>query len=71
MERHLFLAIALIGFLNTPAGATTPDRCESNAANCVGRCANRSGGTNDNRCMNACDRRVTSCLVRAHGATWR
>jgi len=71
MARHLFFAIILIGFgvlLNSPAEAVTAERCEDQAANCVGRCANPGGGTNDNKCMNTCDRRVTRCLIRAYGA---
>jgi hypothetical protein len=75
MARHLFFAITLIGIgvlLNSTAEAV-PDaaRCEDQAANCVGRCANRGGGTNDNKCMNHCNRQVTRCLVRAHDAARR
>jgi hypothetical protein len=72
MARHLFFAITLVGvgvLLNLPAEALTDaPRCENNAANCVGRCANPGGGTNQNKCMWSCDRRVTSCLIRAHDA---
>ena len=68
MARHLFFAIALIGtgvLLNSPAGAATDAaQCEDHAANCVGRCANPGGGTNDSKCMRSCDRRVISCLIR-------
>ncbi len=75
MARHLFFAITLIGIgvlLNSPADAV-PDaaRCEDQAANCVGRCTNPGGGTNDSKCMNYCDRQVIRCLIRAHGATRR
>jgi hypothetical protein len=75
MARHLFFAITLMGIgvlLNSPAKAV-PDaaRCEDSAANCVGRCANRGAGTNQNRCMLYCDRRVTRCLIRAHDASLR
>jgi hypothetical protein len=74
MTRHLFLAIALVGtaaFLNASAEATNAYRCEDRAANCVGRCANYTGGAGDlrgqqNRCMLTCDRRVTACLIRAN-----
>ena len=72
MARHLFFAITLIGtgvLLNSPAEAVIDAaRCEDQAANCVGRCANPGGGTNDNKCMTYCDRQVTRCLVRAHDA---
>jgi hypothetical protein len=75
MARQLFFAITLIGIgvlLNSTAEAVTnAARCEDQAANCVGRCANPGGGTNDNKCMNHCDRQVTKCLVRAHGAARR
>ena len=74
MGRHLFFAITLIGIgiLNSPIKAV-PDaaQCEDQAANCVGRCANSGGGTNDNKCMWYCDRQVQRCLIRAHGvARW-
>ena len=70
MARHLFFAIALMGIgmlLNSPAKAV-PDaaQCEDRAANCVGRCANPGGGTNQNKCMLYCDRHVTRCLIRAY-----
>jgi hypothetical protein len=72
MARHLFFAITLIGIgvlLNSPAEAVTDAaRCEDQAANCVGRCANPGGGTNDNKCMRSCDRQVSRCLIRVHGA---
>lgn len=75
MARQLFFAITLMGigvFLNSPARAVLDAaRCEDNAANCVGRCANRGAGTNHNKCMLYCDRRVTRCLIRAHDATLR
>ena len=74
MARHLFFAITLIGtggLLNSPAEAVTAARCEDQAANCVGTCANRTGGANNNKCMRYCDRQVTRCLIRAHGAELR
>lgn len=75
MARHLFFAITLIGIgvlLNSSAEAVTDAaQCEDQAANCVGRCANPGGGTNDNKCMSRCDRQVTRCLVRAHDAARR
>jgi hypothetical protein len=68
MARHLFFAITLIGIgvlLNSPAEAVTDAvRCEDQAANCVGRCANPSGGAN--KCIRDCDRRVTRCMIRAN-----
>jgi hypothetical protein len=68
MARHLFFAIALIGtgvLLNSPVRAVTDAaQCEDRAANCVGRCANPGGGTNDNKCMRSCDRQVTRCMTR-------
>jgi hypothetical protein len=75
MARHFFFAISLIGigvFLNSPAEAVTGAwPCEDQASNCVGRCANPGAGTNDNKCMNYCDRQVTRCLIRAHDAARR
>jgi hypothetical protein len=73
MTRHLFFALALLStavLLNSSAEATDPFRCEDRAANCVGRCANYTGGAGDfrgqqNKCMFTCDRRVISCLARA------
>jgi hypothetical protein len=69
MARHLFFAITLIGtgvLLNSPAEAVTAARCEDQAANCVGRCANPAGGANQNKCMRDCDRLVTRCVIRAN-----
>jgi hypothetical protein len=67
MARHLFFAIALIGmFLNSPVEAVTTARCGDRAANCIGRCANPSGGANQSPCMNSCDRQSTSCMIRAY-----
>jgi hypothetical protein len=71
MARQLFFAIALLGIgglLHSPAKAVTNAvKCEDRAANCVGRCANPGGGTNNNKCMGHCDRQVTMCLARVHG----
>jgi hypothetical protein len=75
MARHLFFATTLIGIgmlLNSPAEAVKDAaQCEDQAANCVGSCVNPGGGTNDNKCMNYCDRRVTRCLIRAYDALRR
>jgi hypothetical protein len=72
MSQHLLFAIALMGLLNSPAKAVMSDaRCEDQAANCVGRCANPGGGEYDNKCMRHCERQVNRCLIRAYGATWR
>jgi hypothetical protein len=76
MARHLFFAITLIGIgvlLDSPAEAVTDAaRCEDQAANCVGRCANPGGGEYDNnRCMRYCERQVNRCLIRAHDAARR
>jgi hypothetical protein len=74
MARQLFFAITLlcIGVLNSPVKAV-PDaaRCEDQAANCQGRCANPSGGTGDNKCISRCNRQVNICLIRAHDAPLR
>ena len=71
MTRHLFLAITLIAtgmLLQSPAAASAL-QCEDRAANCVGRCANRTGGAGDwgghqNKCMVQCDRRLDMCFIR-------
>jgi hypothetical protein len=72
MARHLFFVLALfsIGVLLNPTARAVPDSplCENQAANCVGRCANPGGGTNQNKCMGHCDRQVRKCLIRAHDA---
>jgi hypothetical protein len=73
MARH-FLAITLICtgvIITSPAGAVTAARCEDRAANCVGGCLNPNGGWYQNKCMRYCERHVTSCLIRAHGAGLR
>ncbi len=69
MTRHLFFAITLIGtgvLLNSPAEAVTAAWCQNQTTNCIGRCANPSGGANQNPCMSHCDRQVTSCMIRAY-----
>jgi hypothetical protein len=75
MARTRFVAITLIGIgvlLNSRAEAVTEaSRCEDQAANCIGRCANPGGGTNQNKCMLYCDRQVTRCLIRVHDAVRR
>ena len=73
MARHLFFAIILIGsgmLVNEQAAAVTLSRCEDRAANCVGRCADPTGGAGDlgghqNKCMRYCDRQVIKCMIRA------
>jgi hypothetical protein len=72
MTRHLFFAITLIGtgmLLNAQAAAVTLARCEDRAANCVGRCADYTGGAGDfrghqNTCMRRCDQQVIMCMIR-------
>ncbi len=75
MARHLFFAITVMGIgmlLNSRAQAVTDAaHCDNNEANCIGRCVNPGGGTNDNKCMMNCDRRATKCFVRAHDAPLR
>ena len=74
MARHRFFAITLIGagvLLNSPAEAVIAARCEDQAANCLGRCVNPSGGAGQNKCTSYCDRQVTRCLIREHGAARR
>jgi hypothetical protein len=72
MTRQLFLAITLIAtglLVSSPAKAATADQCEEKAANCRGRCADRTGGAGDlgghqNKCLPPCDRRLIRCLER-------
>ena len=77
MARHLFFAITLIGtgvLLNSTAEAVSNAQCGDRSANCIGRCANPSGGANQSPCMSYCDRQWTSCMIRAYDAarrSWR
>ena len=72
MTRHLLFAIALMGtgvFLNSPVEAGAM-QCEDRAANCVGRCADLTGGAGDwggrqNRCLPSCDRKLIRCMRNA------
>jgi hypothetical protein len=72
MTRHLFFAITLMGtgvLLNSPADAATALQCEDRIANCIGRCADRTGGAGDwgghqNKCLPHCDRQLTRCTLR-------
>ena len=74
MARHLLLAIALIGIaglLHSPAQALLPIRCDDLSARCT-LCPNTYGGAfPSNKCVLACDRKVTACLVRANEAARR
>ena len=74
MARHFLLAIILIGIaelLSSPAQAMVPVRCDDQSARCT-LCPNPHGGAfPPNKCLFACDRKVTACLVRAHEAAWR
>jgi hypothetical protein len=72
MTRQLFFAITLIGtavLLNSAAEAVTLARCEDRAANCIGRCADRTGGAGDwgghqSKCLPSCNRQLIRCMVR-------
>ena len=74
MTRQLFFAITLMGtavLLASSAEAANGFRCEDQAANCIGRCANFTGGAGDfrghqNKCMVRCDRQVTRCLINVN-----
>ena len=74
MTLHLFFAITFIGtgaLLISPAEAVAAARCGDQAANCVGRCADFTGGAGDyrghqNKCMLHCDRRETACSANAY-----
>jgi hypothetical protein len=73
MTRQLFFATTLIGsavLLNSAAEAATAVQCEDKAANCLGRCADRTGGAGDlgghqSKCLLSCDRQLTRCIIRA------
>jgi hypothetical protein len=72
MARQFFFTIALLGvgvLLNSAAEAVSAARCEDQAANCLGRCVNPSGGTGQNKCLSSCNRQVNRCLTRAHDAS--
>jgi hypothetical protein len=82
MRRQLFFAITLIGtaallgtilfntiFLSTKAVAATALQCEDKASNCLGRCADRTGGAGDrdghqSKCLVSCDRQLNRCNIR-------
>jgi hypothetical protein len=72
MTRHLFFAITVIGaggLLNSPAEAQQW-QCEDRASNCLGRCANRTGGAGDLgghqiKCLSYCDRQLIRCVDNA------
>jgi hypothetical protein len=79
MTRQLFFAIILTGsgaLFTSQSEATTAFQCEERAANCVGRCADFTGGGGDfrghqNKCVVSCDRQVTRCLIRSHATEER
>jgi hypothetical protein len=73
MTRQLLFAITLIGtatLLSATAEAVTALQCEDRNTNCMGGCADRTGGAGDrgghqNKCMRTCDRQVTRCMIRS------
>jgi hypothetical protein len=72
MRRQFLFAITLIGaagLLGTAAGAATALQCEDRASNCLGSCADSTGGAGDrdghqSKCLVACDRRLNKCIIR-------
>lgn len=72
MTRRLFLAIALLAtavLLNPPAALASLQQCEDKHVNCLGNCADMSGGAGDwagrqNTCLPRCDRRLQQCFIR-------
>ena len=74
MSRQFFFAITLIGtgvlLPNSAATAVTALQCEDRAANCIGRCSDRTGGAGDwgghqNKCLPNCVRQLDRCTLRA------
>ncbi len=72
MARHLLVAICFAAtaiVLNAPSATASTQRCEDRHVNCLGRCADWTGGAGDylgrqNKCLLVCDRRLTQCFVR-------
>ena len=74
MTRQFLLAICLVAsavFINAPTAtaASSTLQCEDRHVNCLGRCADWTGGAGDyagrqNRCLPVCDRRLTQCFAR-------
>jgi hypothetical protein len=73
MTRQHFFALTFIGttvLLNTAAGAATALQCEDKASNCLGTCADWTGGAGDrdgrqSKCLLSCDRQLNKCIIRA------
>jgi hypothetical protein len=77
MARPIFFAIAIAstGALFNTAAEASHFECNSRAANCLGSCDTFTGGAGDfrghqNKCIVACDRQATACLIRAD-MRWR
>ncbi len=72
MARHLLVAISVSAaavFLNLSSAAASIQQCEDRHVNCLGSCADWTGGAGDylgrqNKCLLICDRRLTQCFVR-------
>jgi hypothetical protein len=77
MTRRISIAIAVVGTtaLFNSAAEASHFRCNNRAANCVGSCDTFTAGAGDfrgyqNKCIVACDRQATACLIRAD-MRWR
>jgi hypothetical protein len=72
MTRHLVFAITILVtgvLLNSPPGIANQLQCEDRGANCLGKCADPTGGAGDlgghqNKCLLYCSRQLASCMVR-------
>lgn len=50
MTRQLFFAITILGtgaLLNSPSGMADQLQCQDRGVNCLGKCADRTGGAGD------------------------
>jgi hypothetical protein len=72
MTRQLFFAITILGtgvLLDLPSGMANQLQCQDRSANCLGKCADRTGGAGDlgghqNKCLLYCSRQLAKCMVR-------
>jgi hypothetical protein len=72
MTRQLFVAVTILGagaLLNSLSGMANEMQCQDRNVNCLGKCADPTGGAGDlgghqNQCLQYCSRQLVRCSIR-------